>query len=38
MSKKYPDCILNDWKLLGDGHCDSIYNVTECGFDDGDCN
>ena len=34
---KYPDCNAENWNMLGDGHCDPDYNVTECGFDDGDC-
>jgi hypothetical protein len=25
----------DDW--IGDGHCDGMCNVAECGFDGGDC-
>jgi len=35
--KKYPDCNPDDWTEVGDGYCDSVYNVAECGFDGGDC-
>jgi len=35
--KKYPICNPDDWTMVGDGYCDSVYNSTECGFDGGDC-
>lgn len=34
---KYPECSAENWSELGDGFCDSKYNIAECGFDDGDC-
>eukprot|EP00551_Chaetoceros_affinis_P007584 CAMPEP_0203663894 /NCGR_PEP_ID=MMETSP0090-20130426/1393_1 /ASSEMBLY_ACC=CAM_ASM_001088 /TAXON_ID=426623 /ORGANISM="Chaetoceros affinis, Strain CCMP159" /LENGTH=772 /DNA_ID=CAMNT_0050526939 /DNA_START=221 /DNA_END=2539 /DNA_ORIENTATION=+ len=37
MMKKYPNCNPDDWTMVGDGYCDSVYNNTECGFDGGDC-
>jgi len=28
----------NEFPALGDGKCDgAMFNVKECGFDDGDC-
>ena len=38
LNNKYPDCIVPDPSLLGDGECHGyLYNTPECGFDIGDC-
>ena len=36
---KYPNCIVNNPQLMGNGKCDNQenYNTAECGFDGGDC-
>ena len=35
--KKYPNCNIENWNMIGDRVCDSINNVAECGFDGGNC-
>jgi hypothetical protein len=37
--RKYPDCeyLYENRTLLGNGHCDAIFDNTECGLDDDDC-
>ncbi|GFH61719.1 hypothetical protein CTEN210_18195 [Chaetoceros tenuissimus] len=34
----YPDCTVDNVRLVGDGYCNGgAFNVEECGFDGGDC-
>eukprot|EP00979_Chaetoceros_neogracilis_P017231 scaffold10192_cov138-Chaetoceros_neogracile.AAC.3 len=35
--KKYPNCDTDYPAFIGDGICDDIHNIAECGFDEGDC-
>lgn len=33
------DCQVDDYSLLGNGHCDEgLYNTEACLWDGGDCN
>ena len=36
----YPECVLefnDDKTLIGNGICDTKFNTSDCGYDDGDC-
>jgi len=38
LNERYPDCVVPEYRLLGDGKCDgNEYNTETCGFDNGDC-
>ena len=36
-NEKYPNCLVQDINIIGDGTCESDYNTEECGYDGGDC-